>query len=373
MQVLAKQKQSGKDRKNNSPSANQKTNDSGYRRIMTFGYAAPGIRKKNLNPATSHIITQQLFSPDLNKIPLFSRQTTGIQPKLKINRPNDKFEQEADKMADQVMRMPQNNPIQRKPKKHTEEEEHKIQMKPLASQITPLIHRKLKKEEDEQAKKLIQTKADGRNRIITTSFQNLLNKTKGAGHRLPESTNRFMSNAFGADFGKVRIHTGKIAGKLNQIIQAKAFTHGSDIYFNAENYSPFTISGKRLLAHELTHTIQQSAITKEKPEIPQIQRAGEEKVSKGVKQFIEHLENGDEDLAISILSTLNSNDKDTILKDRGKIFKLALGKFNNKEMFLAVSAMNQDLFNSLVWLLVEGTNWKRLHAILNQINDPKGR
>ncbi len=67
-----------------------------------------------------------------------------------------------------------------------------------------------------------------------------------------------MESRFGADFSDVRIHTGAEAAQLSRDLQAQAFTHGRDIYFGAGRYDPGTETGKRLLAHELTHTIQQT-------------------------------------------------------------------------------------------------------------------
>ncbi|MBP0029806.1 DUF4157 domain-containing protein [Roseofilum sp. Guam] len=80
---------------------------------------------------------------------------------------------------------------------------------------------------------------------------------RGKGQPLPNGTRSFMEDRFGNDFGQVRIHTDSTAVQLSQDLQAKAFTHGHDIYFNSGQYNPGSTSGKRLLAHELTHTIQQ--------------------------------------------------------------------------------------------------------------------
>jgi hypothetical protein len=66
-----------------------------------------------------------------------------------------------------------------------------------------------------------------------------------------------MESAFGADFSGVRVHTGSEAVQMSQDLNAHAFTHGSDVYFNSGKYSPSTTEGGRLLAHELTHTVQQ--------------------------------------------------------------------------------------------------------------------
>ncbi|UOQ64815.1 DUF4157 domain-containing protein [Hymenobacter volaticus] len=66
-----------------------------------------------------------------------------------------------------------------------------------------------------------------------------------------------MEHSFNRDFSRVRIHTGGYASGLNRQLNAKAFTYGHDIYFNSGQFSPQTKTGQHLLAHELTHTIQQ--------------------------------------------------------------------------------------------------------------------
>jgi hypothetical protein len=70
-----------------------------------------------------------------------------------------------------------------------------------------------------------------------------------------------MESAFSTDFSDVRVHTGAPAERLNRDLHAHAFTHGTDIYFNAGQYQPDTDAGKHLLAHELTHVVQQSSDT----------------------------------------------------------------------------------------------------------------
>ncbi len=71
----------------------------------------------------------------------------------------------------------------------------------------------------------------------------------------------FMESRFGTDFSGVKIHTGHTAVQMNQELNAQAFTSGNDIYFNEGKYAPGSESGKHLLAHELTHTLQQSVAT----------------------------------------------------------------------------------------------------------------
>lgn len=93
--------------------------------------------------------------------------------------------------------------------------------------------------------------------IENRPLENTLNASKGSGAPLPDSIRQEMESGFGNDFSKVKIHTGSHAVQMNQELSAKAFTHGNDIYFNKGTYNPSSKDGKRLLAHELTHTVQQ--------------------------------------------------------------------------------------------------------------------
>ncbi len=84
--------------------------------------------------------------------------------------------------------------------------------------------------------------------------------TASSGQQLDPSTRAFMEARFGRDFGAVRVHTGAGAAASARAVDAQAYTVGSDIVFGAGRYAPDTAQGRRLLAHELTHTIQQGAI-----------------------------------------------------------------------------------------------------------------
>ncbi|MBX2998656.1 MAG: DUF4157 domain-containing protein [Caldilineaceae bacterium] len=93
-----------------------------------------------------------------------------------------------------------------------------------------------------------------------TALQDRLHQSKGSGAPLSPATKAEMGRQFGADLSQVRVHTDSTSAQMNRDLQARAFTHERDIYFNAGEYAPTSQSGKHLLAHELTHTIQQSAV-----------------------------------------------------------------------------------------------------------------
>ncbi len=97
----------------------------------------------------------------------------------------------------------------------------------------------------------------------STTINQKLSDSKGSGTALPMGVKAEMESGFGMDFSDVRIHTDTRAESMNQEVGAKAFTHQEDIYFNQGKFNPESKEGKLLLAHELTHTIQQGAVTQE--------------------------------------------------------------------------------------------------------------
>lgn len=86
-----------------------------------------------------------------------------------------------------------------------------------------------------------------------------ITQSQGAGSPLPSGVRRFMEPRFGADFSKVRIHTGEKSARLNRQVSAQAFTVGNQIFFGRNQFRPDTTEGQELIAHELTHTLQQGA------------------------------------------------------------------------------------------------------------------
>lgn len=203
------------------------------------------------DPKSTHSRTQQPFFGAEQATPFF-------QPKLEVSAPGDKYEQEADAMADQVvehqagdgpvlqrMSVSKVDSLQRM-STDTEPAEEELQRKP---------------EEEEETPSLIQTKrmSIGGGASEAPSFLQRLKDSKSGGRPIHPMVEKKMGAAFGADFSMVKIHTGDVASKLSAAIQAKAFTHGKDIYFNEGQYTPERQEGSHLLAHELTHTLHQQA------------------------------------------------------------------------------------------------------------------
>lgn len=136
-----------------------------------------------------------------------------------------------------------------------EEEEELAQTKPLTMQITPLVQRQAEEEEEE----LLQTKERSDNPPeVSAEVEDQINSLRGGGQSLPEHTRAFMEPRIGYDFGQVRVHTYSQANNLARSVNAQAFTRGRDIVFGPGRYQPQTPAGQQLLAHELTHVVQQN-------------------------------------------------------------------------------------------------------------------
>lgn len=196
-----------------------------------------------------------------------------LQYKLNIGSPNDKYEQEADTVADHVISKLDNKKSKTntasttvsspkiQPKCNNSEEE-KINKKEeeKSSEDTPNISRKPIFETQDDSN--IQRKENNIN-TASSSIENQLHKTKGSGQALPTEVQTSMGDAMGANLTNVRIHTDTNAIQMSRALGAQAFTHGSDLYFNKGKYNPKSDTGKHLLAHELTHTVQQGATSQQ--------------------------------------------------------------------------------------------------------------
>lgn len=202
-------------------------------------------------------------------VPEYGEQERGeqqftIQCKLTVGAPDDPLELEADAMADRVMRMP-GALVQRKCDACAEEE--KLQLKPAAA----FLQRKCAHCAEEEKLQLkptaafIQRKENSGGLDAGDAVSQQINATRGSGGSMDKPVQSFMEHRFGADFSGVRIHTGDYAVQLSRELNAQAFTVGRDIYFNEGKYNPASATGKHLLAHELTHTVQQSGMINRVP------------------------------------------------------------------------------------------------------------
>jgi hypothetical protein len=252
----------------------------------------------------------------------------SLRAKLNVNPPNDIYEQEADRVADAVIRaenaqaqcqeeeeeiqakpilqrQEEEEEIQAKPILQRQEEEEEIQAKPILQrqeeeeeiqaklilqrqeeeeeiQAKPILQRQEENEEEEEEEELqaqrqeeeeeevqmqageeeeeeIQAQPAGNQpTTVSENLETSINNARGSGHPLSDNVREPMGQAFGADFSGVRVHTDSQADLLSQELSAKAFTTASDIFFRQGEYSPTSDTGKKLIAHELTHVVQQT-------------------------------------------------------------------------------------------------------------------
>lgn len=219
-----------------------------------------------------------------------SEEPFFVQRKLSIGKPDDHYEKQADQVADKVVqRMKQPAPasvaapaapkastvpsgtvpvsaaqqgaVQMKEQEKKEDDiqtdEKKIQRKPIFDSMGDPPDGIQKKETPNAP--ATDAKTGGGNHL-----EQRLQQTKGGGAPLPSDTRTAMESAMGADFSGVRVHTGTEAAALSNDLEAQAFTHGNDIYFNQNKFDATSSTGRHLLAHELTHTVQQGAAIQKK-------------------------------------------------------------------------------------------------------------
>ncbi len=167
-----------------------------------------------------------------------------LQTKLSISQPGDQQEQEADRIAGQVMRMPApESPPQNRIEQH-------------AAPHALTLQRKCGECEEEE----VLRKERGGSAAVTHAPESVVSQAlNSAGRPLPAETRAFFEPRFGHDFSHVRIHTDAGAAKSAQAVSAKAYTVGNEIVFNESQYHPHTEAGRSLLAHELVHVVQQGS------------------------------------------------------------------------------------------------------------------
>ena len=226
-------------------------------------FAPAGARGSKINPAYSPLIQRKPACACGGTCPK-CRTEDAVQTKLRIGAANDKYEQEADRVADQVIHTRGTSFGARVP----QDEEEVIQTKSMASSV---IQRAVLEEEEEPAGTAAPVEGEeevalqlkgmpGRGPGIGKAAGERVRSLHGGGRPLPVSTRYFFETRLDHDFSGVRIHTGANAAEAAQSLHARAFTVGNDVVFNHGEYSPHSDSGKHLLAHELIHTVQQSAI-----------------------------------------------------------------------------------------------------------------
>ncbi len=180
------------------------------------------------------------FGHDFSRIPIHPPAAGVIQTKLAINKPGDEYEQEADRISQQVMRLPEPQ-LQR------------------ACACGGTCHN-CQTEQSNQVHERVQTKRVQASDTGQIAAPPIVHEVLAApGQPLDLATRGFMEPRFGHDFSRVRVHADSGAAGSAESIHARAYTVGHHVVFGAGKYRPGTADGRRLLAHELAHVAQQDA------------------------------------------------------------------------------------------------------------------
>ncbi len=216
------------------------------------------------------------FKHDFSRIPISSLTARPIQTKLAINKPGDEYEQEADRVAKQVMRMPAPSsgafapPVRHYLDNTAARMQRDISPEEIREELTrtflnqqDTLQRQVASPEDEEetnADEQIMMRAE-REGVEPAEGDDLDTATaalEGGGASLPTPVREDMEERFGYDFSRVRIHADSPAAVLAKRVNARAFTIGRNLVFANNEYAPNgTENQRQLLAHELTHVIQQ--------------------------------------------------------------------------------------------------------------------
>ncbi|MQA92288.1 MAG: DUF2272 domain-containing protein [Gemmatimonas sp.] len=192
------------------------------------------------------------FGRNFSRIPILSPSPVRVQTKLTVNAPGDVYEQEADRVAEQIV--------------HRRESE--LQRTCACGGGCPECERA---KEATGPSSFLQSRPQPSGSGRPSTAPPIVNQTlRSPGQPLDARTRAFMEPRFGRDFTHVRVHTGTGAAEAAGAVQAKAFTVDNHVVFGAGQFSPASGDGRRLLAHELTHVVQQSSATR----MPASDRAG---------------------------------------------------------------------------------------------------
>jgi hypothetical protein len=180
------------------------------------------------------------FAHDFSQIPVHAKSPASAQAKLTVSSPGDIYEQEANRVSEQVMRM----------------SEPQLQRTCACGGECP----KCQTEQPSQEHERLQTTRVGSSDLGQAAVPSIVHEVlSSSGQCLDPAPRAFMESRFGHDFSRVRVHSDARAAESAQAVNALAYTVGRNIVFGAGQYRPGMAAGKLLLAHELTHVVQQTS------------------------------------------------------------------------------------------------------------------
>jgi len=235
--------------------ADQVMSSPGADSIQRMGNEEDEVQMKPLAGSITPLVQRAAEEDELQAKPI---QREAEEDELQM-KPIQREAEEDELQMKPIQREAEEDELQAKPIQR-EAEEDELQMKPIQREAEEdeLQMKPIQREAEEDELQMKATPASQGASQTHAAFETRLNQSRGSGSALPDATRSFMESRFGADLSHVRVHTGSDAVQMNREIGAQAFTHGRDIYFNSGKFDASSDTGKHLLAHELTHVVQQT-------------------------------------------------------------------------------------------------------------------
>lgn len=198
---------------------------------------------KSLHQATGSRAAQSLLAP--RAAPHASAKSPMmLQTKLTVGPAGDRYEQEADRVAASVVRQIQRQPAVTRA------------VDPVSGEAVSL--QRWEQQPVEEVRLDAASGAGLAGGPVDGGTEKAIQSARGGGKPLAPKVRSSMEGAFNANFNSVRVHTNNKADSLNRSLNARAFTTGNDVFFKQGTYNPGSSDGQKLIAHELTHVVQQS-------------------------------------------------------------------------------------------------------------------
>ena len=210
------------------------------------------------------VLQRQEEEEELQMMPVAQRQEEEEELQMMPVAQRQEEEEEL-QMEPVAQRQEEEEELQMKPVAQRQEEEEELQMMPVAQrqeeeeelQMKTVTQRQ-EEEEELQMKTVTQRRVGLEGGDLEPGVEQTIHAAGGGGQPLPANLRRSMEGAFGGDFSGVKVHTGVESDSLNDSLSSRAFTTGRNIFFRQGDYTPESSSGKELIAHELTHVVQQN-------------------------------------------------------------------------------------------------------------------
>lgn len=256
--------------------------------------ALPGEENVQQKPLADSISSVQLKEmPEEEPVQKKEDEQEAVQKKDEEEAVQKKEEEEPiqkkEEEQEAVQKKEEEEPVQKKEEEEVQkkEDEEPVQKKDEEEPVQKKDEEEpvQKKDEEEPVQKKPATAAAS---TASPGVEGRLRASKGKGTPMDSSIRGEMERGFGADFSNVNVHTDSEANQLSNDLGAQAFTNGGDIYFNEGKYDPDSKAGKTLLAHELTHTIQQGAAGSAEKEDGQVQRKTDHTLQRSSKKLNDH-------------------------------------------------------------------------------------